>query len=429
MQNFEYSQLLRELSFDDMARNALTRKAKKLGEANKPDTSAKQISGEEKKLLENIVAKYSSWRGSVQKEMDRIRSESNDLISGLEITLTQEEEGADRKLEQKKKKVESAFGERSAKFDFWKNRVIESEQELNAVKNSVGNRPLEIKFENFYLPFMGALALAEVWVNRLAFELFFESSPLISFFLAVSVGAMLVFFAHVTGEFSKRISSQDYENKVMQTLSGLLLLNSIVLVFIYYLGKMRQAFVALDDVAGAGLNLTPLLDDPVSAPLTDLVSNESALDSLLGASLGEEGIFLLLINMTIYICGAVASFMRHDSHPVYEKITKKHNKNLNVLLSLRKKYEDELLEIDDTRVASSNEMLEKRQKFESEMRSLNEQRDKLERELAQTKATCKKAAREILEHFRENNRESRSTAAPRYFDDYSLIGEIFDAEE
>ena len=56
-----------------------------------------------------------------------------------------------------------------------------------------------------YLPLMVALALVEVPVNRLAFELFFQEQPAVSLALAVVVGAVLMFFAHMVGTLVRRM--------------------------------------------------------------------------------------------------------------------------------------------------------------------------------------------------------------------------------
>ena len=45
-------------------------------------------------------------------------------------------------------------------------------------------------------------------------------------------------------------------------------------------------------------------------------------------NLGPEGMFLLLINVAIYVCGFVAAFVRHDSHPDYEKAQRNYIKTV-----------------------------------------------------------------------------------------------------
>ena len=94
---------------------------------------------------------------------------------------------------------------------------------------------------------MFALAFAEVWVNSKSFELFFASNQLISLLLASAVGAMLVFFAHITGASIKRALPETAKNGRAKTTVSMIMLNSLVAVFVLFLGKMRQAWVALEN--------------------------------------------------------------------------------------------------------------------------------------------------------------------------------------
>ena len=65
-------------------------------------------------------------------------------------------------------------GPKSAVFDSTSIRYAEVTSDLKLVRNSLNNRELQTSFVKTYVPFMLALAFAEVWVNRLAFELFFD---------------------------------------------------------------------------------------------------------------------------------------------------------------------------------------------------------------------------------------------------------------
>ena len=64
---------------------------------------------------------------------------------------------------------------------------------------------------------------------------------------------MLVFFAHITGSSFKRSTSKEVPMEMSRFWVSMILLNSLVIIFIYYLGKMREAFVKIND--GQSLNL------------------------------------------------------------------------------------------------------------------------------------------------------------------------------
>ena len=84
---------------------------------------------------------------------------------------------------------------------------MDSHKVLSTIKIQVNQRPLSVQFVTFYIPFM-IHWLCGSFVNSMAFELFFESSQLISIIVATGVGAMLVFFAHITGASFKRTQSK-----------------------------------------------------------------------------------------------------------------------------------------------------------------------------------------------------------------------------
>ena len=63
-------------------------------------------------------------------------------------------------------------------------------------------------------------------------------------------------------------------------------------------------------------------------------------------NLGPEGMFLLLINVAVYVCGFVASFVRHDSHPDYEKAQTSYDKDRKELFKIKKAFDDKIANID-----------------------------------------------------------------------------------
>ena len=62
-------------------------------------------------------------------------------------------------------------------------------------------------------------------------------------------------------------------------------------------------------------------------------------------NLGPEGMFLLLINVAVYVCGFVAS-VRHDSHPDYEKAQTSYDKDRKELFKIKKTFDDKIANID-----------------------------------------------------------------------------------
>ena len=87
---------------------------------------------------------------------------------------------------------------------------------------------------------------------------------------------------------------------------------------------MRQAFVAI--ASSQDFSVSVLVGSDDAAVLGPLLDNQDTFQNLIATDIGEEGLFLLLVNVVIYATGAVAAFLRHDSHPDYEKLTFMHRK-------------------------------------------------------------------------------------------------------
>ena len=124
-------------------------------------------------------------------------------------------------------------------------------------------------------------------------------------------------------------------------------LNSLVIVLVFYLSKMRQAFVSINNQNEQGFNIDPekLLNSDTPG-LNEAVSSPNILDTLMQINLGPEGMFLLLINVAVYVCGFVASFVRHDSHPDYEKAQTSYDKDRKELFKIKKAFDDKIANID-----------------------------------------------------------------------------------
>ena len=111
---------------------------------------------------------------------------------------------------------------------------------------------------------------------------------------------------------------------------SMILLNALVIIFIYYLGKMREAFVKINDGQTLELDSGDIFDNELGSAL-EILGSSTPVDSFMSADIGEKGLFLILVNVVVYACGAVAAFIRHDSHPDFEKVIKAHSRLRSVL--------------------------------------------------------------------------------------------------
>ena len=198
------SSLERLLKLDDQERNRLERKGAELGRVNSPAPSAKSLCQFELDEKNKLIKTYTKFKNDVSKQLERLNKDKTQLLKKLDIQLPKSEERTEENIQLEREQIQSALGENSSKFEEARSKYMDSHKVLSTIKIQVNQRPLSIQFVTFYIPFMTLLAFAEVFVNSMAFELFFESSQLISIIVATGVGAMLVFFAHITGASFKR---------------------------------------------------------------------------------------------------------------------------------------------------------------------------------------------------------------------------------
>ena len=378
---------------------------------NYPSSDAEEFSKIERDIINeanDLSLKYSS-------EVEKIRQQKNDEKEKCVKILKEDYPAKKRDLElNHQNRVEtlaSKLGSYSPKIERLNEELSDNKVSLNSLRNYVNGRELQTHFYNVYFLFMVALSLAEVWINRLAFELFFESNPLISLFLAAAVGAVLVFFSHITGHVVRQIH---HTNKVTASIS-LIALTSLSLVFIFYLAKMRQAFVSITTLSTENITLENLIPNDLTELDNIIDTSVDISQNLFSTNIGEEGFFLLLVNIVVYVCGFIASYFRHDPHPDYEKLIKKNERINRKLLSLKSKHSHLLEELEKQYTNSLS-------KLNNEMNNIETNKDDLLNDLRQLDRLQKDSEKEItnalktkIKTYRTKNKETRETPAPSYF--------------
>ena len=156
---------------------------------------------------------------------------------------------------------------------------------------------------------MLVLALAEVPVNRAAFELTFREEPIFSLMLAAAVGLILVFFAHVIGMTLRQWPLRPRIGPVIARIAALLAMASIVGAGVYFMAKMRQAFI----------RLTSAEADDFAQRLQQALrgGSETPVAVMADMPLTVNDWTFIALNLLIFTFGVVASFLRHDPHPDY----------------------------------------------------------------------------------------------------------------
>lgn len=416
------SSLERLLRLDDQERNRLERKGIDMGKSNTPSSSSKSMSKFELDEKNKLTKAYSKFSTDAKKQISKLEKEKNELLRKIDFQIPKSLDETDQMHENEREQIQKLVGESSNKYDEVKIKAEESYRTLQAIKIQVNQRPLSTQFVIFYVPFMVLLAFAEVFVNSLAFELFFESSQLISIIVATGVGAMLVFFAHITGSSFKRTQSKEVPVSKTNTYLSMGVLNSLVIVLIFYLSKMRQAFVSISNQNEQGFNIDAdkLLNSDTPG-LNEVLGSPNILDTLMQINLGPEGMFLLLINVAVYVCGFVAAFVRHDSHPDYEKAQKNYDKDRKELFKVKKTFDDKIASIDKKQLDLHTKIKQNREIAEENLHEIDKELNELNYFVSDFQNQVNDIFNEKIRIFRDANNNNRTKVSPEYFKEESYI--------
>lgn len=159
----------------------------------------------------------------------------------------------------------------------------------------------------FYMPFMALLAIAEVPINRLSFELFFRESPAIALVVSLLVGGVLVVLSHrlglALGRFEYFSKQHGWVRETLQVVVVTVLIGALC----YGLSVLRQGFLAAAVAPELGF--------------ADAMNGSGAGAALMSLEPGLtlEGWIFLFINLAVVLVGVSASYFCHDAHPDFQK--------------------------------------------------------------------------------------------------------------
>lgn len=391
-----------------------TRAGQKDGKVNQPSSDVSEPTGYEKTVVADFVGHVKSFTrlseaktSELERRKEKTRYElEEDNPKQIEILTSDNKSELDS--------IERQFGPRSAAYENAQTLFNDAKRDHQTVVDLL-KRPLQVHFVQMYIPFMLALSLAEVWVNRLAFELFFESNPIISLALATAVGAVLIFFAHISGSILKKSQCVEIDPPKASMFWALFGLNVVVIVLGLFLAKMRQTLVSIN--AQQDMSFSDILGDEFGdlGGLTQEVA-PSVMDIFGSGGLGQEGIFLLIINLVVYLCGFIAAFYRHDSHPDYEKLTKSLEKKRQALASIRSKYESRTEETNRKFRTKFSFLEESARMKEAELNEFQHLAGEISRVRDTKIEEALHAVAKQINAYRSANSSARSANQPKYFE-------------
>ena len=281
--------------------------------------------GRAKAAVLTLSSDLATHARDLRRQIDDLARERDDHIAQRMTDLREERQRVLHGLD-------ISSGPLSAKFVRAGLAGEEAEKAHRAVRAEVNGRPLRRSLVGFYLPVMVLLALVEIPVNRLAFELFFQEQPAVSLALAFVVGAVLVFFAHMVGTLVRRMETPSRMTQQVRRGVGIALFVGLTGVLMYLLAGMRQLYVRLLE-SEQGSSLSAMVQGLTGGGAIQTMANVA------GEQLGTAGWTLLVLNVVIFVFGATAAFLRHDPHPDYEAAWRQQERARRRMTRLRGRYD------------------------------------------------------------------------------------------
>jgi|GEM_PF-1494639 len=385
------------------------------GKNEKPAADSINLSPVEAEILQDAEDSWKKFKSAHLELQQKIENdiEKTKLEIESEITVNLDKISDDKNLDLDL--IETQYGTGTSEYKNLKSNLESAEEEYSDIRKLL-NRSVQIKFVNVYIPFMLLLSIAEIPVNRLAFELFFEQSPVISLILSGAVGSLFIFFAHIIGSQLRNAQCKELvidTGKIYLTLSSLVMMSMLVM---YFLGVMREQLVTVQ--ASANLNLEDMLNDDTQAAISG---------GLTSLAIGSKGLMLLLLNLAIYVSGILMAFLRHDPHPQYEEVFNKYEKTKVSMLKYQKNFEIKQVEMlrEYNQKHSFSKTLQR--KREASIEAILRSREALRSSANINKEKLIDSISSRVRNYRDGNLKSRQTQPPKYFDEsiYTVLEERF----
>jgi hypothetical protein len=231
-----------------------------------------------------------------------------------------------RQFARRMEAVETRWGARQATLQDQLHRTNEIWDEIQASEQ----RQPRYSSAWFYWPFMVALAIAEVPINRFSFELFFRESPAVALLVSFLVGGLLVTLAHRLGMMMCRFGYNARRKHWVGEAVQIALVVLLIAALAYGVSILRQGYLAFITQPEMGFGQA----------LQSQQFGGAAIIALKGG-LGLDGWIFLLINLAVVAVGVSAAYFCHDQHPDFEKVDRQKRKLEKAAGSLRAKRADE----------------------------------------------------------------------------------------
>ena len=375
------------------------------GKRNKPPQDSDNWSGYEQQLIataKNKWAQYQQHKKQQIKQIEgRVEAEESkrdeEYVQNVSILKDEQEQELSSFTDN-----EGSTSPKQTQYERDHDNTIEAKKKLQILLN----RPLQTKIVSVYLPFMIILACLESPLNALAFELFFKDTLLFSYGIALALGTILIYFAHVGGEKIKETTCKELEQDKTSRYILVIVLSVFAFIVIWFLAQMRQEYLDMIS-AGDDSDILGLLEtDGLGGVIKDKVFKWD---------LGIDGYLLLIGNLAIYFVGLLASYMRHDSHPDYEKAHRDEEKAKNTRDQQEKFYTKKYNDIKSGYDKKINFKARELNNIEEEIGKLRDKEKRIkESEESDLNVILTGLNAEIVA-FQKGNESTRTDPTPKYF--------------
>ena len=369
------------------------------GEKDIPHEKSSDIRGHELDVIHLAQKVWSEYKAASLEDRTLLTTELQQCRAQIDEG-TQAKKNIEVERTKGHRNLELEHGLSSGQYIRMKEVYDQSSQELKELQDLL-KRPLMVSMQKYYIPLMLSLSFAEVPLNKLSFELFFEGMPLAMYAMATAIGALFLFFSHIAGLNLRRTQCEYTATRKLQVYVAFSLLLIFVLGLIFGLGHMRDEMLKLQNPT---LNLASLLVQ--GAP----PEGEGSLFVLSQGAWASIG-----INIAIVACGTITAFLRHDPHPHYEEVVLRHKSIQSEIDSYEsnfsKKNHTLSTQYDQRLSLVENELRKNQGRFEK----LRNKDLEFENEVKMDKAKLVANFSRVISAYRRANEVARVSAAPTYF--------------
>lgn len=401
---FSHGILSRYTNFTPRDARADELRGRRDGERDFPAEGAKdfspyelQIIGEGTTVLTRYYKEIDSEFARNQEEVSRREYERDELYHKRRHSLLGDKEDA-------LSIIRSKYGPDSPRVSNLRAKLSEKSNNLRRLDVQLA-RPLRVHFQYTYPFFLALLCVAEVPINKLAFEFFFKEAPIVALGIAFMVGVLFIALAHICGIWLRQA---DHYPKLSGTILAYLataVLIAIVFCLIYFIAALRQ-------------QLVDFIEQEQSFRLSDFLQQGGlgrVAERTTEVSLGTASLTLLFINIGIFTLGTVLSFLRHDPHPDYEHLVRDQKRTEQRLERIQRRFDRNIGTVEKDFGSRLSHLDVELDRTERDIAELIKRRDTLDKQREEAVKLVVQVSRQRLLAYQAGNSQTRMSPPPAYF--------------